>query len=169
MNTQKNAKRHNIIIKYCLPVKNQEIYQEEVLPLCYHCCLQPEYLLELIVLMWLVRSVHVIQIIAVEVVAKVNGMLALVNTLSNFISSFPHYSRQVVICIEKQQSSRSNSKQQKYSLIFPLISSCRMIYDWSKMFHIKIQLPIACTSILYSTQLTTCQYAIYNYGKLLTI
>ena len=124
MNTQKNAKRHNIIIKYCLPVKNQDIYQEEVLPLCYHCCLQPEYLLEQIVLMWLVRSVHVIQIIAVEVVAKVNGMLALVNTLSNFTSSFPHYSRQVVICIEKQQSSRSNSKQQKYSLIFPLISSC---------------------------------------------
>jgi hypothetical protein len=38
--------------------------------------------------MWFVRSVHVIQIIAVEVVAKVNGMLALVNTLSNFTLSF---------------------------------------------------------------------------------
>ena len=52
-------------------------------------------------LMWLVRSVHVIQIIAVEVVAKVDGMLTLANTLTNFTSSFPHYSRHMVICIEK--------------------------------------------------------------------
>jgi hypothetical protein len=53
------------------------------------------------VLMWLVRSVHIIQIIAVEVVAKVDGMQALANTLSHFTSSFPHYSRNMVICIEK--------------------------------------------------------------------
>ena len=39
-------------------------------------------------LMWLVRSVHAIQIIAVEVVAKVDGMLALANTLSNFLRHF---------------------------------------------------------------------------------
>jgi hypothetical protein len=49
------------------------------------------------VLVWLVRSV----------VAKVNGMLALANTLSNFTSSFPHYSRHMVMRSSKAQDQMS--------------------------------------------------------------
>ena len=52
-------------------------------------------------LMWLFISEHVSQISAVDLVVIVDVMLALENILSHFISSFPHCSRHMVICIEK--------------------------------------------------------------------